>query len=174
MFNLLSNAFKFTPRGGAITLAASIVGEDVQIAVADNGPGMPADVKANGVRALLGQEHAGTRGGAGLGLALVNRFLELHDGWVEIESGPGERHTGTLPPAAPRHDDEPYPQQPATAGQLISRSYPWCWSITTGEVVTDVGHAAVVAGHRDCNGRRPATPTPMMIMVVPLSHLCAW
>ena len=45
---------------------------------------------------------AGTRAGAGLGLALVNRFLELHDGWVEIESGQGMAgHAGALPPAPP-------------------------------------------------------------------------
>jgi signal transduction histidine kinase len=63
VFNLLSNAYKFTPPGGVIRLSGRIVGEDVQIAVADNGPG--------------------------LALALVNRFLELHDGWVEIESNNG-------------------------------------------------------------------------------------
>ncbi len=91
VFNLLSNAFKFTPRGGVITLTGRIVGEDVQISVADNGPGLAPDVKANVFERFSARSHSGQRAGAGLGLALVNRFLELHDGWVEIESG-----TGTL------------------------------------------------------------------------------
>jgi signal transduction histidine kinase len=89
IFNLLSNAFKFTPAGGVIRLSGRIVGEDVQIAVADNGPGLAPDVKANVFERFSAQNQAGTRAGAGLGLALVNRFLELHDGWVEIESNNG-------------------------------------------------------------------------------------
>ena len=54
---------------------------------------------------------SGTRAGAGLGLALVNRFLELHDGWVEIETSAGG---GTLVRChLPRriHDDDPHPEQ---------------------------------------------------------------
>jgi signal transduction histidine kinase len=93
IFNLLSNAFKFTPRGGTITLSGRILGEDVQIAVADNGPGIAPDMKANLFERFAAKSHAGRRGGAGLGLALVNRFLELHDGWVEIESGPANQGT---------------------------------------------------------------------------------
>ena len=89
VFNLLSNAFKFTPAGGVIRLSGRIVGEDVQITVADNGPGLAPDVKANVFERFSAQNQAGTRAGAGLGLALVNRFLELHDGWVEIESNNG-------------------------------------------------------------------------------------
>jgi signal transduction histidine kinase len=87
IFNLLSNAFKFTPRGGEVTLRGRVVGEDVQITVADNGPGLPADVKATVFERFSAKSRAGARAGAGLGLALVNRFMELHDGWVEIESG---------------------------------------------------------------------------------------
>jgi signal transduction histidine kinase len=94
VFNLLSNAFKFTPRGGQIVLSGRIVGEDVQIAVKDNGPGLPPDVKATVFERFSTRNQGGTRGGAGLGLALVNRFLELHDGWVEIESG--DKGGGTL------------------------------------------------------------------------------
>ena len=87
VFNLLSNAFKYTPRGGSITLGASIAGSDVQIFVSDTGPGIASDVKANVFEHFQAKGQAGQRPGAGLGLALVNRFVELHDGWVEIESG---------------------------------------------------------------------------------------
>jgi signal transduction histidine kinase len=93
IFNLLSNAFKFTPRGGTIILSGRIMGEDVQIAVADNGPGIAPEMKANLFERFAAKSHSGRRGGAGLGLALVNRFLELHDGWVEIESGPADEGT---------------------------------------------------------------------------------
>ena len=112
MFNLLSNAFKFTPRGGEILLSAKIVGEDVQISVADNGPGISPDVKANVFERFSAKSQSGQRAGAGLGLALVNRFLELHDGWVEIESS-NSHGGGTLVRChLPRriHDDEPHPE----------------------------------------------------------------
>jgi signal transduction histidine kinase len=94
VFNLLSNAFKFTPGGGRITLSGSIVSEDVQISVADNGPGLASDVKPNVFERFSARSQSGQRAGAGLGLALVNRFLELHNGWVEIESG--NAGSGTL------------------------------------------------------------------------------
>ena len=86
VFNLLSNAFKFTPRGGAITLGGTIRGDDVQIYVSDTGPGLAPEVKANAFDRFAAKSRSGQRAGAGLGLALVNRFVELHDGWVEIES----------------------------------------------------------------------------------------
>jgi signal transduction histidine kinase len=113
IFNLLSNAFKFTPRGGAIILTGRIVGEDVQISVADNGPGIASDVKANVFERFSAKGQSGQRAGAGLGLALVNRFLELHDGWVEIESDAASKDGGTLVRChLPRriHDDAPHPE----------------------------------------------------------------
>ncbi|MDE2463767.1 MAG: PAS-domain containing protein, partial [Alphaproteobacteria bacterium] len=86
VFNLLSNAFKFTPRGGRIVLGAASEAGDVQIYVSDTGPGIAPEVKANVFEHFSAKGHAGQRAGAGLGLALVNRFVELHNGWVEIDS----------------------------------------------------------------------------------------
>jgi signal transduction histidine kinase len=53
-------------------------------------------VKANAFERFSSKHRSGQRAGAGLGLALVNRFVELHDGWVEIESGTSEAEGGTL------------------------------------------------------------------------------
>jgi signal transduction histidine kinase len=119
VFNLLSNAFKFTPRGGKIILSGRIAGEDVQISVRDNGPGLPADVKANVFERFSAHNQSGKRAGAGLGLALVNRFLELHDGWVEIESTTG---TGTLVRChVPRRiSDTPRPEERTEGSQKVS------------------------------------------------------
>ena len=60
------------------------------------GPVLAPDVKANVFERFSAKGRAGVRAGAGLGLALVNRFLELHDGWVEIESGTNAATGGTL------------------------------------------------------------------------------
>ena len=93
VFNLLSNALKYTPIGGAITLGAEIAGDDVQIYVSDSGPGIAPEVQANVFERFAAKGRAGKRAGAGLGLALVNRFVELHDGWVELQTEEGK---GTL------------------------------------------------------------------------------
>jgi signal transduction histidine kinase len=73
-------------------LGGKIVDEDVQIWVKDNGPGIDPEVRAKVFEKFSAKSAAGQRGGAGLGLALVDRFVGLHDGWVEIESG----KSGTL------------------------------------------------------------------------------
>jgi signal transduction histidine kinase len=89
VYNLLNNAFRFTPSGGVIRLSGRIENEDVQIVVADNGPGIAPEVKATVFERFESQSRSGQRAGPGLGLALVNRFVELHNGWVEIESDQG-------------------------------------------------------------------------------------
>jgi signal transduction histidine kinase len=99
VFNLLSNAFKFTPRGGRVTLGGEIAGDDVRFFVADTGPGVSPELMPSAFERFSAKGVAVTRAGAGLGLALVNRFVELHHGWVELESqaGHGTRVTCHLP-----------------------------------------------------------------------------
>ena len=89
VFSLLSNAFKFTPQGGTVTLLGEIRGEDVRICVSDTGPGLSPEFMPSAFERFSAKGTPSARPGAGLGLALVNRFVELHDGWVELESPPG-------------------------------------------------------------------------------------
>jgi signal transduction histidine kinase len=90
VFSLLSNAFHFTDHDGQVTLGGTIVGQDVQIWVADTGPGIAPDMQASVFDSFAARSRAGQRAGAGLGLALVKRLVELHNGWVAIDSAPGK------------------------------------------------------------------------------------
>jgi signal transduction histidine kinase len=100
LFNLLSNAVKFTPAGGRIEVRAAEVGGEIQVAVTDTGPGIPAeDVDRIFEEFQQTDVGAGKREGTGLGLALSKRLVELHGGriWVESELGTGSRFVFTLP-----------------------------------------------------------------------------
>jgi signal transduction histidine kinase len=90
--NLLHNASKYTPEGGAIELAARRDGEDAVITVRDDGIGMTPDVLATAFE-LFKQARQGldrAQGGLGVGLTLVQRLVKMHGGSVEAKSeGPG-------------------------------------------------------------------------------------
>ena len=105
LINLLSNAFKFTPDGGAITLRLSQEGDQARIEVQDNGPGVPVELRgAVFERFRQGEGDARRRhGGTGLGLAIVKDFVELHGGTVGVSEAPGggALFSVTLPLTAP-------------------------------------------------------------------------
>ena len=92
--NLLDNALKFTPDGGTVTLSARTEPGLVEIAVADDGPGMPeADRQRAGER-FFRADAARTTPGSGLGLSLVRAVAALHGGVLAL----GETHPdATLP-----------------------------------------------------------------------------
>jgi two-component system phosphate regulon sensor histidine kinase PhoR len=96
--NLLSNALKFTPRGGRVDVGVQEVDESVHFWVQDDGPGIaPADQPHIFERFYRGQEN-GTDG-SGLGLAIVASVAQAHGGraWVESELGQGSRFVIALP-----------------------------------------------------------------------------
>lgn len=104
LYNLLSNAFKFTPVGGAIHLKAAIQhnGQNkyMQITVQDSGHGIPADQLPHVFnRFYQGKQYYSDEQGTGIGLALTKELVELHDGkvWVESEEGHGARFIVQLP-----------------------------------------------------------------------------
>ncbi len=89
VFNLLSNALKYTPEGGRVTLGARRREDGVELSVTDTGVGIAEDDQD---RIFESFERAGGRrkSGAGLGLALVKRLIELHGGRVSLHSRAGE------------------------------------------------------------------------------------
>jgi signal transduction histidine kinase len=91
--NLLSNALKFTPPGGTVTLRAEPGRDRIAFEVEDDGPGIPEDQ----LERIFERFHqvAGTpsRGGTGLGLALARELARLHGGNVTVRSRPGAGST---------------------------------------------------------------------------------
>jgi len=101
LFNLLSNAFNFTPDGGTVTLSAQCMGDTVRLSVTDTGVGI-RDADQSRVFDKFERGHP-RKGGPGLGLSLVKSLIELHGGRVEMASQPesGTRVTCELPVRAP-------------------------------------------------------------------------
>jgi Signal transduction histidine kinase len=95
--NLLSNATKFTPKGGRIRLDADLLRQDgdmyvIQMKVADSGIGIADADKERLFQSFEQAESATSRkfGGTGLGLAISKRIIELMGGTIRVESQPGE------------------------------------------------------------------------------------
>lgn len=92
ILNLLTNAVKFTPAGGRISLRAQPKQQRIELSVADTGPGIaPADRERIFEEFIqLDSGFARAQSGSGIGLALCRRLLELMDGTISVESSPGE------------------------------------------------------------------------------------
>ena len=105
ILNLVSNAIKFTPDGGAISLKAAQAGNRLQIVVADNGIGIAEDDIKRIFHEFQQVDSGANRKqqGTGLGLTLTRSFAVLHGGDVALESefGKGSRFTIDLPVAGP-------------------------------------------------------------------------
>ena len=104
LFNLISNALKFTPSGGTVTLAARRTAERIALIVADTGVGVPREDQVRIFEKFERGSPNARHSGPGLGLSLVKSFIELHGGTVEMNSRPGIGTTVTcylnIPPAA--------------------------------------------------------------------------
>ncbi|OYX97411.1 MAG: hypothetical protein B7Y78_02025, partial [Caulobacter sp. 35-67-4] len=88
---LVENALRQTPPDGIVTLSARRALGEVRLDVKDTGRGVPFHVQAHIFDRFVGRD----RGGPGLGLALVKALVELHGGWVALESEPGAGSTFT-------------------------------------------------------------------------------
>jgi signal transduction histidine kinase/ActR/RegA family two-component response regulator len=105
LLNLVSNAFKFTPAGGAVRISLHDEGDRVVLEVADSGPGIPRDDREVVFERFRQLDSGAERqfGGTGLGLPIAHEIVALHGGSIAV----GEAREGgasflvTLPKAAP-------------------------------------------------------------------------
>jgi signal transduction histidine kinase len=97
VWNLLTNAVKFTPSGGTITIRLRTADQMLSIAVIDSGEGIPAEALPHLFDMFWQAEPTASRrfGGLGLGLSIVRRLVELHGGDVSVQSA-GLGHGSTF------------------------------------------------------------------------------
>jgi len=94
--NLLSNALRYTPPGGKVTVLGKADEERVQFSVSDSGKGIPSQYLARIFEQFFRVPDQGAETGAGLGLAIVKEIVEAHGGTVKVESRLGEGSTFTF------------------------------------------------------------------------------
>jgi two-component system sensor histidine kinase KdpD len=110
--NLLENAGKYTPVGSTVTVSAQVRGMWLDIAVADNGPGLPAGQEEAVFEKFVRGERESAKPGVGLGLAICRAIVGAHGGTIRAANQPqvGAKFVLTLPlgtpPAMPSLDDE--------------------------------------------------------------------
>ncbi|MFL5318503.1 MAG: ATP-binding protein, partial [Myxococcaceae bacterium] len=104
LINLLANAMQAMPRGGRVFVQSRLDGpEAVRVAIRDEGPGVPEEVRSRIFEPFFTTKAKGT----GLGLAVVKRIVEDHKGEVTLDSKPGEGATFTIRLPVPRRAGEP-------------------------------------------------------------------
>jgi signal transduction histidine kinase len=99
LLNLVSNAVKFTPEGGRVTIGARRLADSIEIFVADSGIGIAEPDREHLFEEFRQLDSVTEKHGTGLGLALTKRFVELHGGRIRMDSelGKGSVFTLTLP-----------------------------------------------------------------------------
>lgn len=98
LINIMSNAVKYTPSGGSVTLSAAIVGDKARISVKDTGVGISKeDLKRLFNRFERADDsYSRDQVGTGLGLSLTKHLVELNGGRIDVESAPGAGSTFTV------------------------------------------------------------------------------
>lgn len=96
--NLISNAIKYTPRGGRVTVTVDVQDDHTVVHVNDTGYGIAPEYQESIFKPFvrITDDERGDIPGTGLGLSLVKAFAETHGGFVTLESTPGEGSTFSL------------------------------------------------------------------------------
>ncbi len=122
LVNLLENAAKYTPPGTPIDIAARVQGDEVELTVDDQGPGLPRGREQAIFEKFERGEKESTTAGVGLGLAICRAIMQAHGGTITGHTRPegGARFTLQLPVGEPPADDGAALSEPQAAGQPAS------------------------------------------------------
>lgn len=95
MANLLSNAAKFSPEGGAVRVSTQLLNDEIRISVADDGPGIPNEFHDKLFERFtqIGELNTRQRGGSGLGLGITKVIVERHGGTISFDTSEAEGTT---------------------------------------------------------------------------------
>ncbi len=97
IYNLLTNAVKFTAAGGRVDVTERVMGDEAWISVKDTGIGIASEDQSRVFEEFMqASGRARQQEGTGLGLALAKRLVELHGGRIWLESAPGAGSTFTF------------------------------------------------------------------------------
>lgn len=123
LFVLLDNAIKFTPAGGSVTLRVWVESQTAVFQVEDTGIGIPAEQQPQLFQTFhqLDPSYRRTHDGTGLGLAMAKKFIDLHRGWIDVNSveGKGSVFTVELPNQVLHVRTTTQPVNPAAPGGRI-------------------------------------------------------
>jgi len=186
LVNLVGNAIKFTPAGGAVRVRGARQGDQVWVAVEDTGVGIRREELARiwdpfyQVESPMRRRH----GGSGLGLAIVRRLVELHGGLVRAESegeNRGSRFSFTLPvastppAAAPAEPEGPPERLLAERDVLIVEDDENNQQLMRA-VVEDVlgGRARIVGEGEQALGAALAHPPALVLLDLMLPGVSGW
>ena len=158
LFNLVGNAVKFTEKG-AVTVAASSTGENLEVSVADTGCGIAPDLISRifdpFVQALDPSHSADRAGGTGLGLSICRRLVEGMGGELSVESelGKGTKFRACLPGVVGAVKASGEPRPPAPPKRLPKHVLVVDDSPINREVLTSLlAHAGVASISQACDG----------------------
>jgi len=103
LVNLLENASKYTPPGSRVILSAEVIGDTLNVTVADDGPGLPVGREEAVFQKFTRGERESSTPGVGLGLAICRAIVASHSGkiWAHNRPGGGASFTFTLPLGVP-------------------------------------------------------------------------
>src|SRR5207253_2752326 len=124
VWNLLTNAIKFTPEGGVVSVRLARAGSQVEVVVRDSGEGISPEFVPHVFERFRQADSSTTRphGGLGLGLAMVRHLVDAHGGTVVAESA-GKEKGASFTVRLPRHvsAEEDAPPAPAPAPERAPR-----------------------------------------------------